>query len=165
MSARLCLAQCLLTNAVTQLTNYDFNSMARFGGAHLAANENGLYLLGGVDDAGTPIDAYAEVYVDYGQAVRLVSLWVGMEASGNLEVTNTVDDRIVTSYSVEVTPDQVGDLDTGHVQHAHKIFCQPHREKGQYHRFKIGNGDNGSDFSIDDVTAVVQPLGERRTGT
>jgi hypothetical protein len=43
------------TKAVTTYTNYPFNSMAVFNGEVHAASAEGLYKLGGADDAGTPI--------------------------------------------------------------------------------------------------------------
>lgn len=43
------------TGAVTEYTNFDFNSFARFGNHYLAASPSGLYMLDGDNDAGTPI--------------------------------------------------------------------------------------------------------------
>jgi hypothetical protein len=73
--------------AVTQYSNYPFNSFAELNGKYYGAASDGMYLLEGDDDAGTPIQAYFRApLTDFGFAglKRLHDIALGYTASGDL---------------------------------------------------------------------------------
>lgn len=157
---RLMLAQNVSNGAVTQLQGYNFSSMARVGRNFFGANEDGLYQIGGDDFAGTPIQGYCEFYMDFGEPVRCASLWLGVKADSTMEVQVTTDDRTTKTYTASRVPDQLLSL-----EHGMRVFLQPHTDKGQFVRIRVGNASDGGDFKLDVVDLTAIPLGGQRTGT
>lgn len=75
------------TFAMSRFTGYRFNSAAVIGGRLIAADDGGLYLLTGDDDAGTPVVARLTTGLsDVGdpQQKRVREVFVGYEADGTL---------------------------------------------------------------------------------
>ena len=130
-----------------QYTNFNFNSMARFGRIFMATSATGLYFIGGDSDNGGAINAVMELpTTDLGtDAVkRLRFLYFGCELYGGLMVTLYCDDK------------QIG-----------RTYEIPRRRNGQQRvRVPIGRDDqgrywrcvltnkNGCDFSIDSIMAL-----------
>lgn len=136
--------------ATTQFTNYDFNSLVRFGGKSLGASANGLYELGGELDDTVDISAYfAPVTTDFGvsRPKRLRSLFIGCEATGPLSVVLSTDDGAERTYSIWA---EVGQQGT-------KVPVGRDGE-GRYWKFLFRNID-GCDFSIDslEVLPIIRP--------
>jgi len=78
-----CVAVCLSNLANTEYNNFPFNSFANFNGTILAANGNGIYVLGGNNDAGANILATLETpQDDFGSSKlkRVPDIIVGIEA-------------------------------------------------------------------------------------
>lgn len=141
----------LETFATTQFTNYDFNSLVRFGGKSLGASANGLYELGGELDDTADIAAYfAPVTTDFGvsRPKRLRSLFIGCETTGTLEVGLTVDEGTERIYSA--LPQEAS-------QQGLKVPVGRDGE-GRYWKFLFRN-TGGCDFSIDslEVLPIIRP--------
>lgn len=141
---------------VTQFSGLDFNSLCRLAdGTVLGASADGVFALGGDDDNGEDIDAFAEfVTTDFGfpQQKRLRKILFGGEASGDLLVEVTGDENDTLSRTLSM------DIDS---QKQEGVVCQLGREvKGRYFKVKIGNS-NGCDFAIDSLDVVVMLLAKK----
>jgi len=144
--------------AVSQYSNYDFNSFCDFGDVCLACGDNGIYSLNGSDDDGTDIDSkFKTMTMDFGayNQKRLRSLLLGGEWNGWLKVTIEDDDDNSREY---LTPP----LDSGNLQEGNKVAVG-RDGKGRYWSFEIENVD-GCDFSIDGIDALAILLGGRSSG-
>jgi hypothetical protein len=74
-------------NGSTTYDNYEFNSYAQIGDSYYGANQQGIFLLEGDDDDGTPIRAsvsFGTVRFSKTEKKTVESCYVGMAASGNL---------------------------------------------------------------------------------
>jgi len=143
----------LKNRATTQYTNFNFNSMVRFAGKTLGASSSGLFDLTGDDDNGVNIDAYfAPILTDFGisNPKRLRYVYLGFEASGDLTLSVTFDEKTPRSYTVNSTK-------TGQQR---KRVSIGRDGQGRYLGVKFSNL-NGCDFSIDsaDVLLVVRSNG------
>lgn len=143
----------VMNAAVTEYVNYEFNSFARFHGATLAANENGLYLLTGSDDAGTAIDAIVEYGdLDFGTSLykRVIAAYIGYQNDGDLVLTvNTDTDRF--KYRLP----HIGKT----AFHTNKMNLAK-GIRSRYWRFGMYNVD-GADFTLDTLEAVPVILTRR----
>lgn len=136
-------------SALSQYANYNFNSMCKFNGAYLGANESGIFTLdsGGLDDT-TDIEAFFELITsDWGMEhqKRIRSLYVGYETNGNLMLTVKDDDGNQREYLLE--PNHVDNQ-----QHSSKLPGD-RNGKGRYWMFRVDNV-NGSDFSVDSIKVL-----------
>jgi hypothetical protein len=89
--------------AVTQYTNYPFNSFARFNNINLGAHSTGLYALTGDTDNGTAIAAAARVGItDMGTShlKKVEDVYVGYRANGNLMLRVNTNDSHVRDYMI-----------------------------------------------------------------
>jgi hypothetical protein len=153
---RLSLDVNLRNRAATQPADLPFNSFCHFNGQILAADENGIYAIdSGDDDNGTDIATQVTfATMDLGQVCRLRNLYVGLEASGSITFTVSMDEASATSYTV--TPDLVGNL-----QHGTLV---PIGSNHQGRFLKLGITSTAADWSIDRIEAEIIPLGSRRAG-
>jgi len=140
--------------APTQTTLMGFNSYCKVGYRYLAADSDGLYAIYEGEDAnGTNIDSYFKlVRTDFGIAnhKRLRAAYIGYEASGNLKLTITVDEKFKREFTL--APQQSGQLQ-------HGIRVPLTRDlRGRYFEFKFENV-SGCDFSIDSVKLIATVLG------
>jgi hypothetical protein len=147
------------SRAVTEYTNFDFNSLASFNGTLYGAGAAGLYRLQGADDAGTPIDAYLRTAMQRlagGKSVRQAEAYIGFRANGELQLKVIVSTRDTDTATTYVKKGYVYDLEP-----APRGSMQPGR-------FKIGRGLKtvygayelrnvaGSDFALD--VLEIHPL-------
>lgn len=83
------------SKAVTQYSNYPFNSFARLGGRYYGMTPDGIRELEGPDDAGSPIAArfrMAMSNLGTGQLKRMLAAYLGYTSTGSLRIkTITVD--------------------------------------------------------------------------
>lgn len=140
--------------AVSQYAEFDFNSMCKFNGVYLGANETGIYQLEtGDDDEGVPIDVYFEVETSLGiptnKHVRRVD--ISGECDGDLLLTTSFDDG--AQYQDTVTFDAAGTYKT--IRKTMRRTC-----RGKYLRFRLDNVD-GSNFNIDNIVLHVIPIATR----
>jgi hypothetical protein len=141
--------------AVSQYANYNFNSMCKFGKVYLGADENGIFELdSGAVDGTADIEAFFETATsDLGSEYkkRIRSVYIGYETDGRLILKIKDDDNNERS---ETLPADVA----GNKQVSAKV--NPGRDgKGHYWMFRIENVD-GSDFSIDAITAILTLLNQ-----
>lgn len=84
-----------LNAAMSENTNFNFNSFASPGGLTLAAGKEGIYLLGGDTDQGNPIPASVRLgLTDFGTSVlkHVPNAYVGYTADGRLVMKVTTTD-------------------------------------------------------------------------
>ena len=151
----LCLCIQLNILAVSQYTNYGFDSLCRFNGQYLAAGGDGIFVIDEVDnDKGIDINSIIElVKTDFGisHQKRLRSAYVGYETSGSLKLTLLNDDENERVYTLSST--------IGQLQHGGKISIN-RDGKGRYWTFKIENVE-GCDFSLDNIEIIPIVLGRK----
>ena len=143
--------------AVTQYTNYPFNSYCELNGKYYGAASDGLYLLEGSDDAGMPIQAYLRSpLTDFGFAglKRLETPTLGYTSDGEL-----------VFKAIVVSPNGVKE------EHWYRLEARPTGGTRE-NRVKIGKGlksvywqferhnITGSDFAIE--TTRLWPMGLSR---
>jgi len=145
---RFCITETLSNQAVSQWSNYPFNSFCEFNEQYLAANEDGLFIIDNADDNGTNITSYAEFVVDFGFVSHVRSLWIGFETSGNLQLTLTFDDRTDDARTFTLTPNH-----TSNQQHATKLYIG-RGDQGRYLTIKV-EALEGADWSLDFIEAVI----------
>jgi len=76
-----------VTQASTRYENFGFNSFGKWEGAYYGAKSDGLYLLDGDDDNGTPIDAMIAFGVQtFGDTLykRVPTVYIGARSNGKL---------------------------------------------------------------------------------
>ncbi|MBU2550430.1 MAG: hypothetical protein KKB20_18635 [Proteobacteria bacterium] len=152
---RFCLALTLANRAAAQWTEFNFNSFARVGDQWVGANENGLFVLGGPDDAGEPIAAWFEIFVDFLQTIRAKRMYFGLESSGALTLILTFDDRTAHARTFTLTPDQPGNRQNG------TRIPIDRGDAGRYLRQRIANIE-GADFSLDAIDIFLSPVGRQK---
>jgi hypothetical protein len=133
--------------ATTQYTNFDFDSMVRFGDHILCASRAGLFRHTGETDNGSLITAYFEpLTMDFGisSTKRVRFVYLSFEASGNLTLTVTTNMGLSASYLIPVAA-------AG--QHAARVAIS-RSLYGRYWTFSISNAGNGLDFSIDEIKVL-----------
>jgi hypothetical protein len=138
--------------AVTQYSNFSFNSMCKFGDEYVGCNDFGVFTLDGDTDNGVDIYALFELMsTDFGVAnqKRIRKLYLGYETSGDLVVFVKDDDNNVRRYTVDAA---LAD------QRQHSVKVPVGRDgKGRYWSFGVENV-RGCDFSIDSIDALVAVL-------
>jgi hypothetical protein len=143
----------------SQYANYNFNSMCKFNGAYLGANESGIFTLDSGDLDGTDqIEAFFELLTsDYGVAnqKRWRSMYIGYETEGNLTLIVKDDDNNERSYTLEP-------IFAGLEQHGQKVGIG-RDGKGRYWMIRIENV-NGVDFSVDRIAGIPVILGRKPPG-
>lgn len=143
----------VMNAALSEYDNYGFNSFARFNGACLAANENGIYLLSGEDDAGQSIDSEVQFGdLDFGTSLykRVVSAYIGYQTTGDMVLTVNTD---TDQFKYMLPSLGKGAFHTNKMNLAKGI-------RSRYWRFGISNV-NGADFKLDTIEAVPVILTRR----
>ena len=142
--------------AMSQYANWNFNSMTKFNGQYLGANENGLFVLSDGDlDGVSEIPAFFELLTsDWGieNQKRVRSIYVGYETNGRLKFAVKDDDGNETEYILEANH-----LDNA--QHGAKLPGS-RKSKGRYWMVKVDNM-NGADFSVDNIRILPVILGKK----
>ncbi|HBF44014.1 MAG TPA: hypothetical protein DDW42_10395 [Desulfobacteraceae bacterium] len=142
--------------AMSQYANWNFNSMTKFNGQYLGANENGLFVLSDGDlDGVSEIPAFFELLTsDWGieNQKRVRSMYVGYETNGRLKFAVKDDDGNETEYILEANH-----LDNA--QHGAKLPGS-RKSKGRYWMVKVDNM-NGADFSVDNIRILPVILGKK----
>ena len=137
----------VLNSAVSQFTNYNFNSMCKFGDSYLGANENGLFLLnsGDKDNTTNIASRFRTMTNDFGYShqKRIRSLYVNGEFAGNMLLIVRNDGGNEREYTIEMS-----DL----LQKGYKKSIG-RDGKGRHFDFEFQNVD-GADFSIDLIEII-----------
>jgi hypothetical protein len=144
------------TNAVSEYTNYPFNSFAQFNGVYLGAGANGLFALTGDTDAGTIINAAARVGItDFGTShlKRVDRAYVGYRTDGNLIMSVFTDETVQRDYLLS------GNGYAG----LHGAFTRFGKGlAARYYQFQIAN-QNGAYFDMNMIELKPTEL-KRRIG-
>ncbi|NDZ11483.1 hypothetical protein C7T35_01445 [Variovorax sp. WS11] len=138
----------------TTYAGYPFNSFARIGDRYYGAKLDGLFLLGGDDDAGAPIQAaICPGTLDFGspQEKTISEAFIGAASEGCM--------------ALKIAAGEDGD--------EYLYVAQSYSEKLKQHRFKLGKGlkanyltpvfynQNGEDFEIDSLEFSVATLSRK----
>lgn len=136
----------------TMYRGYSFNSFARIGGKYYGANEDGLFLLEGDDDAGTLIHASIDLgRLDFKTAEKktISQCYLGMAADGNLVLKVIAEGKEYLYKTRSFSPEmQQQRITTGKGLKTNYITAQFFNE-------------NGADFEIDSVRFFVADLTRR----
>lgn len=148
------------TAAMSELTNFKFNSFATIGGQTFAAGVGGIYQLGGDTDAGAEIDARVRLGLeDFGtsQLKRVPNAYIGYTSSGRLLLkTITTDGGTKKENWYSLKPRAA----TSPVENRFDIA------KGlvaRYWGWEITNID-GADFELDSLKVWPMVLQRRKSG-
>lgn len=142
------------TGAPYRYENHDFHSFASIGSDYLGAKADGIYLLDGDDDSGTPIGAIASTgRLDFGsnRAKRVLGAYLGVDAAGQVNLTLRTDaGKSSGPYQFRVAP-------TGRQVERAKFAKGL---KSRYWEFDIENVAGG-ELSLDEVQFDVVELKQR----
>lgn len=135
--------------ALTQLANFNFNSICVFNGNLIGSNESGIFVEGGNLDNNSTILAFFRLFSsDFGllrnKNIRSIT------TSGvykQIAVTTVIDNEENMTYT------SPGDAI---LEQKTTIFNTSHDDQGKYIGIKVANV-NGSDFSIDEIGAAIGP--------
>lgn len=156
----LTLAVNLKNLAISQYTNYNFNSFAKIGDTHIGFNEDGIYELDNAqDDDGTAIDAFAElVRSDWGVSnqKRVRTIYIGYEANGVLQLILSTDEATAETYTL--TPTLSANKQGSGELHGRRS------QKGRHWDIKIAN-TLGCDFSLDSIHILPTILNSKPRGS
>jgi hypothetical protein len=132
----------------SQFKNYNFNSMVKFGGTYLGANNHGIFELVGSKDNTSIITAeFAPVTTDFGisSSKRLYAMYLGLETDDDLLVQIYADEVLVKTYTLTAKK-------TGQQRIRKRIGWDA---KGRYWSFIISN-PKGNHFAIDAIDILPQ---------
>lgn len=142
------------TGAPARYENHDFHSFGKIGSDYLGAKADGIYLLDGDDDQGSPINAIASTgRMDFGsnRAKRVLAAYLGLDSAGQINLTLRTDaDKSWGPYQFRVAP-------TGHQVERSKFAKGI---KSRYWEFDIENVAGG-DMDIDEIQFDVVELMQR----
>lgn len=137
------------TGAVTEYTNYDFNSFAQIGLKYLGASSTGLYELIGDDDAGTDIIGQIKSGLLQFSGSRFTGFkaaYLGMRGTGDVLLKLVTGDGLERVYQVTVD-----DMRTTRVMLGKGI-------RARYFSFELVS--TGQDFDVDTIEFV--PISAQR---
>jgi hypothetical protein len=157
--------KCVVMNtknfAVSEYDLYGFNSMAKFNGANLVADQNGIYEQDSSDTDNAGVDDYkikahiksGEIDTYSGAIQRPRNMFLDYETDGDVQIVSKGDKRNNRSYYI---PYKAGY--DGIVERRRKF------ERGVKDRvfdFKVENID-GSNMEIDKLTVTLEPIVSKR---
>jgi hypothetical protein len=131
------------TGAVTEYTNYAFNSFAQLGNKYLGASEDGIFELLGDDDAGEDIIARIKSgYLQFGgtQLSRLKEAYIAATGEGAMILRILTKDGETYDYSVDTRDGRSTKVNMGKGQ------------RSRYFAFELISA--GQDFDLDTLEFV-----------
>ena len=140
------------TNAVTEYSNFNFNSYATMGRKYLAADADGLYELNGPRDVTTDVIArFGGGYFQPNSAKfsGLKGVYLGMTGEGNYILKIITGDGITRAYRAALNPG----LMTTKVNVGKGV-------RARYIAWELTN-ENGQDFDFDQIEFVPMMGGRR----
>lgn len=145
-------------NPISQYDNYVFNSLAYAPHQMLGANDDGIYVLEGDDDAGVPIAAeLTSLMLDFATSrqKRVSAAWVGYTSDGELILkVRAVDMGEMVEYCYK------GRNIGAQADPAENRVKIGKGLRSRYWQFELANVD-GADFEIDQVELYPIRLGSR----
>lgn len=133
--------------AVTEYDNYPFNSFAKINGKYYGANDSGLYLLDGEDDAGIPIQARVKLgATNFGVSMlkRLDSVYLGFRTDGEVVLKVVTEQNIERWYKVSGTTEKL---------HRRRVHPLAKGHKAVWWEFELEN-IAGADFEVSEIEFV-----------
>jgi len=141
--------------ALTEYTNFDFNSFAEFNGQVLAAGSTGVHSLGTQDlDDASQIDAVFRTGIsgfNTSYVKRIPKLYLGYRSDGNLLFKTLTTHDGPRVYRIPANGNE------SHHQRRVPIGRGP---KSTYWQFELAN-EEGSDFSMNSILLYPQVLNRR----
>lgn len=140
------------TGAYSEYTGYGFDAMYERDGLYFGTRGAEVYLLGGDDDDGTPIDAFVAFgKQNFGDTLlkHIPNVYAGVSSTGVLLLRVTAGDDTYTyraRRNDDTTRAQRFDLGRG--------------LRGSYYEFELFN-EAGADFELDSVEFAVVPTTRR----
>ena len=139
--------------ALTQYSNYAFNSFAKFNGVFLGASDAGVFELNGADDAGTGISAIARTgTTTFGTShqKRVDRAYIGYRADGELRLRVITNETVAHDYAVNYRA--ISGIHGARVPIGKGL-------KSRYWQFELQNV-GGADFEVDEIE--IKPIVLRR---
>ena len=140
------------TKAITEFTNYQFNSLATFNKKMYGANDAGVFEMIGDSDNGTPINARLKTFfarVAEGKHSRADSAYLGYKSNGTVQLKVIVSDQgIKKAYVYDLVAQPATTLRPGRIKIGRGI-------KSVYWAFDLSN-TLGADFDLD--VLEIRPL-------
>jgi hypothetical protein len=147
------------SKAVRSYSNFPFNSFIMLGTQFLAASAQGIYLMGGDTDAGTPIQARIRsglLNFDTSKMKRIDRAYVGYMSSGTLclRVCATMFNGEKTVYTYQMVPQAANAPVEGRVQVGRGV-------RSVYWAFELCNDADSSSFELYDIQILPMVLTQR----
>jgi hypothetical protein len=140
-------------NAVTEYTNYNFNSFAKLGEQYYGASEKGLYLLEGVLDDEDCIQVKIQTAaMDFGTSnLKQVSqMYLGVDQDGDIIMKVMIDGNAQSLYRLPVASNH---LSTQRIKLSKGLV-------GRYFQFELITQDN-TVFNLDSIEFYPMPFGRK----
>jgi hypothetical protein len=159
-SAPECIVMNTKNNAVSEYLNYGFNSMTRFNGANLIADQNGIYEQDSseVDDSVYKIKCAIKTgRVDTWREVKQLMRngWLNYQTDGDARVTTVANKTKTREYYLPyVNIENLDEMVERRIKFERGI-------KERYFDFKIENVD-GANIEIDKLTVTLEPVVNKR---
>lgn len=137
-----------LNKAITQYSNFEFNSIGKMNGKKVALASDGIYELSGNTDDGTNISSRFDLpYSDFGSAYnkRIRKMYVGCNLEENMTISVSDDENRTASYTL--SPVVANKNSTA------KVNGQRYGNKGAYYQLSIVNTLGGY-FDIDFIKII-----------
>ncbi len=145
----------LSSYAVSHYVNFNFNSLAHFKEVFLGANEDGVFILGGKDDLGQPIQADVRTgihdFAKDGIKTLPKEAWMIYRTNGQLELDIEVEENASYPYVFEKTSQRITE--------ARKKLAKGFKER--FYRFTLKNLA-GSDFDLDSFRILGNAINLKR---
>lgn len=138
--------------AFSQYVGFSFNSMVKFDEKYLGASGDGLSVIEGKTDNGSPVEAELELpTTDFGiqNFKRIRYVYIGYETSSAISVNVVFDQKEDDGIDYLVESIKTG-------QQRGK-FSVNRTQEGRYVTITVRNV-NGSDFSLDDLSILLVVL-------
>lgn len=142
------------TGALTQYSNFNYNSATNFNGVDLVASSAGIFALAGDLDGAALIDAYARLgTTDFGTAVhkRVEAAYLGYRSNGGMRLRVITDEQ--ETYDYILASNDVNSIHGNRVKMGQGM-------KGTYWQVEVGNV-GGASFEIDSLHMVAKPLSRK----
>lgn len=144
----------MATEALTEYTNFSFNSYAKFNGKEYAAGTNGLYEVAGADDNGVDITWVIRTGMMDDKKInlkRLTEILLSLRFNGPVRVRVWTDEETYYDYTL--------------VNYREDVLHQVRLPIGKgllsrFYQIEL-SGMNGSSIEIDSLQAPMKPVARR----
>lgn len=145
-------------NAVTEYSNFGFNSFCVFNGKYLGAKDDGIFELTGDTDHASPTPDLVNgtftlptIDAGKGQPRKPRDAWIAGRKEGYMQLSVAVDEKITYTYNTEIVDSYI---------HEERVKIG-RGIRGRFFSFIITNVD-GSRFNISIMRVLVELLKKAR---